>query len=228
MLSFLTILPEYRLITSLDKRPLLRFGKGLSLTSVFNSIRQVRQGSRISRPFRPIFSHKRLKTMLGLGLAILMLLFSTTASTGTLAAQENSTAGITVLSAGAIILTTNQGVRNPVEKIMITQRFSFFHQAVDLDGVTGDPIYPIMAGTIEATINDRFGLGKHVVVDHGAGFKSIYAHLSQFNVKVGDHVENGQVIGKMGNTGRSFGDHLHLEVSDNGRKINPLTILPVK
>lgn len=129
------------------------------------------------------------------------------------------------LSAGAIELTTTQSLRLPVEIMRVTQKFSFFHRGVDLDGTTGDRIYPIMGGAVESIINDRYGLGKHIIINHGAGLRSIYAHLSVFKVNAGQEVGTNQVVGLMGNTGNSTGDHLHLEVTDNGKYINPLSLL---
>lgn len=132
-----------------------------------------------------------------------------------------------VLSPGVIELTTKQSLRLPVESLRITQNYSFFHPGVDLDGETGDPIYPIMDGTVQSIIFSRFGLGKHIIVSHGSGMESVYAHLSKIEVNVGDKVTTSQVIGRMGSTGRSSGDHLHLEIFDNGHRVNPATILPL-
>ena len=72
---------------------------------------------------------------------------------------------------------------------------------------------------------DGQGYGNRVVLDHGNGYRSMYAHLSNVYVSVGETVSRGQLIGQMGSTGRSTGTHLHLEIHYNGVPVNPLAIL---
>jgi len=121
--------------------------------------------------------------------------------------------------------TTERGAQYPVKNIKITQGYYFFHPALDLDGITGDQIYPIMAGKVEAVEYSKFAYGNAVLIRHG-GITSLYAHLSKINVEAGDEVTNKTVIGEMGATGRSWGDHLHLEVRDHGIPISPFSVLP--
>ena len=103
----------------------------------------------------------------------------------------------------------------------ITQYFSWRHTAVDIANKVGTPIYAADAGTVEYS---AWGgdYGNEIIVDHGGGKKTRYAHLSQFFVKKGDQVDKGQTIGAMGSTGNSTGPHLHFEVIINGTKYNPL------
>jgi len=84
-----------------------------------------------------------------------------------------------------------------------------------------------MKGTIESVIYSRWDLGQHLIINHGSGLKSLYAHLSKIEVEAGEKVETDQIIGRLGKSGRSFGDHLHLEVFDNDRRVNPRIILPL-
>ena len=70
------------------------------------------------------------------------------------------------------------------------------------------------------------GYGRYVVIDHGNGFQTLYAHLSVYYVKTGQSVRKDQAIGLMGNTGRSTGPHLHFEIRKNGVQRNPLIWLP--
>ncbi len=93
-------------------------------------------------------------------------------------------------------------------------------------GNTGDTIKPIKNGIVEYKIFDSYGYGKHVIIDHGDGLKSLYAHMSEINVNVGDKVDTNTVLGLMGSTGHSTGSHLHLEVRDHGIPINPLSVIP--
>jgi len=66
------------------------------------------------------------------------------------------------------------------------------------------------------------GYGKVIIIDHGYGYESLYAHMSKMIVKPGENVKRGQVIGYVGNTGRSTGPHLHYEVRKNGKAVNPV------
>lgn len=224
VLNFISSLPRHR-----SKRRFLRFQKRLILTikEKSDAILKIRQGSRLSRVFRHLFNQRRIKTILGGNLALLAIISSVysppVSALGTIVQTDTAT-----LSVGAVELTTKNSVRLPLDEIRPTQGFSFFHPGIDLDGETGDPVYPIMKGKVESIVYDRFGLGKHIIIAHGSGFKSVYAHLSKIEIEVGEEVETNQEIGQVGSTGRSFGDHLHLELLDNDRHINPRTILPIK
>jgi len=97
---------------------------------------------------------------------------------------------------------------------------------VDFDGVTGDPIHPIMDGRVEAINYSKYAYGNAVLIDHGDNITSLYAHLSKILIKPNQEVTTDTIIGEMGSTGRSSGDHLHLEIRDSGKPFNPLTALP--
>lgn len=95
-----------------------------------------------------------------------------------------------------------------------------FHSGLDFPGATFTPIYATAPGVVSFT-GGRSGYGNTVEIDHGGGFKTRYAHLAGFNVRVGQRVAVGQRIASMGSTGRSTGPHLHYEVWVNGRAQNP-------
>lgn len=173
--------------------------------------------------FRHIFEHKAVKKLLGTNIA-LMLIASTFIPTNTLG--SNNVDEILTIHEGNIPLHTTVAIQNPVETVRITQNYKFFHPGLDLDGLTGDLIKPIKKGRVEVVEYSNVGYGKHVIVDHGNNLKSLYAHLSKIDVKEGDEVTTDMILGEMGDTGRSTGDHLHLEVRDHGIPINPLTVLP--
>lgn len=99
---------------------------------------------------------------------------------------------------------------------------SRMHQGVDLSGNRGEPIYAAGSGRVAEVRNSFFGYGREVVIDHGFGYKTRYAHLHRMFVKVGDEVKRGDQIATMGNTGKSKGVHLHYEVEYRGRRVNPL------
>ncbi len=96
------------------------------------------------------------------------------------------------------------------------------HQGIDLSGNKGEPIYVSGNGTVVEVRKNYFGYGREIVVDHGFGYKTRYAHLHTMLVKVGDKVTRGDQIATMGNTGKSKGVHLHYEVMYRNNRVNPL------
>jgi murein DD-endopeptidase MepM/ murein hydrolase activator NlpD len=99
-----------------------------------------------------------------------------------------------------------------------------FHPGLDIATEKGQPVYATAHGTVRSA--ERAGAyGNMVVVDHGFGLLTRYAHLQRFNVKPHDRVKRGDVIGFAGSTGRATGDHVHYEVIANGRMLNPLKFL---
>lgn len=98
------------------------------------------------------------------------------------------------------------------------------HLGLDLDGQVGDPIFATERGRV-VLAKDRYYSGNTVVVDHGGGLFSMYLHLSAFDVKVGDTVERGQTVGKVGSTGRVTGPHLHFSVKLDGEHLDPESLL---
>ena len=99
-----------------------------------------------------------------------------------------------------------------------------FHAGLDFKGPVGAPIYSAAKGTV-SFVGQRSGYGNVVEVSHGNGLMTRYAHMSRFHSRVGQPVEAGQVIGAIGNTGRSTGPHLHFEVRINDRPLNPRPFL---
>ncbi len=96
------------------------------------------------------------------------------------------------------------------------------HTGIDFSASIGTPIYATADGTIEDVNVSFSGYGKTLIIDHGYGLKTTYAHMHEFAVKEGEKVKRGQVIGYVGNTGTSTASHLHYEVIKNGSKINPV------
>jgi len=107
----------------------------------------------------------------------------------------------------------------------ITQGYRFYHKAIDIANHGGGPILAADAGTVIAAGWDPSGYGRKIVIDHGNGYMTLYAHLSVIQVSVGQRVNRGNVIGQMGSTGRSTGTHLHFEIRRGGVLLNPLTFL---
>jgi len=97
-----------------------------------------------------------------------------------------------------------------------------FHYGIDFTAPSGTDIYATGDGVVESLIQDKRGYGNHIIVNHGFGYKTIYAHLDHFNVRRGQKVKRGDVIGFVGNTGASLAPHLHYEVMLNGTKVDPI------
>jgi len=95
-----------------------------------------------------------------------------------------------------------------------------FHYGMDFTAVTGTDVFATGIGVIKSASRET-GYGNIVIIDHGFGYETFYAHLSRINVAVGQKVNRGDVIGLVGSTGTSTAPHLHYEVSKNGVKVNP-------
>ncbi|MCL4366205.1 M23 family metallopeptidase, partial [Patescibacteria group bacterium] len=109
---------------------------------------------------------------------------------------------------------------------VLTQYFSWYHPGDDIANRSAPGVAAADGGTvIVAGWPDNTGYGNRVVINHGNGYTSLYAHLSNIYVSPGATVSRGQLIGQMGSTGRSTGTHLHLEIRYKGVALNPLAIL---
>lgn len=96
-----------------------------------------------------------------------------------------------------------------------------FHRGIDIAAPSGSPVRVVRAGVVKKAGRFR-GYGKLVIVDHGLGLQTYYAHLRSIKVRKGQRVRGGQLIGRVGETGRTTGPHLHFEVRRDGRPVNPL------
>ena len=96
------------------------------------------------------------------------------------------------------------------------------HYGLDFSIKVGTPIYATADGKAEIVKTSFGGFGKHIYLDHGNGYKTVYAHLDKFNIKRGQKVKRGELIAYSGNSGRSTAPHLHYEVHKNGVKVNPI------
>ena len=96
------------------------------------------------------------------------------------------------------------------------------HNGMDFSAQTGTPVYATGDGKVIRADNRASGFGNHIRIDHGYGYTTVYAHLNDYNVRKGQKVKRGEIIGFVGNTGRSRGPHLHYEVWLNKEKLNPV------
>ncbi len=121
---------------------------------------------------------------------------------------------------------------SPADRFWLTSTFGYrwdpftkarrMHQGIDLAGEVGLQIYASGDGVVVAAEYNHHGYGNEVVIDHGFGYESIYAHLDEILVKKGQNVKRGELIGKLGSTGRSTGPHLHYEIRKNSQPVNPM------
>ncbi|MCR4909992.1 MAG: M23 family metallopeptidase [Bacteroidales bacterium] len=129
--------------------------------------------------------------------------------------------------AGKYRISSPYGRRmDPVRKATIA-----FHDGIDFATFLGNPVYCTGDGVVDRVRYQFFGYGNEVIIDHGFGYKTRYAHLNSIDVVKGQSLKRGQKIGAVGNTGKSTGPHLHYEVIYKGKPINPspfmdLTIKP--
>lgn len=100
------------------------------------------------------------------------------------------------------------------------------HSGIDIDGETGDPVYAADNGVVVYAGWNNWGYGNVIVINHGNGWQTLYAHLNSYNVGCGQSVYQGTSIGTIGSTGNSTGSHLHFEMMYNGVKVNPWNYLP--
>jgi murein DD-endopeptidase MepM/ murein hydrolase activator NlpD len=98
------------------------------------------------------------------------------------------------------------------------------HLGLDINAATGTPVYSTADGEV-IFVSQEPAYGKMIVINHGNGYRTLYAHLSRFYVNKGQAVKRGDMIGEIGNTGRSTGPHLHYEVLRNGDQVNPLDFM---
>jgi len=101
------------------------------------------------------------------------------------------------------------------------------HKGIDISAEIGTKVYAAGSGKIIRIASSEDGYGNCIVIDHGFGFVSRYAHLSGFKVKEGDEVKKGDLIGLVGNSGRSTGPHLHYEIEKEGEKIDPKKFIKI-
>lgn len=174
-----------------------------------------------SRFFRRVFETSQIRRIFGLMVvsSFLSVTFLPSSFSVLQTKLETNFSKIEVIDQG--IIETKQSIRLPVDSFIVSQGYNFFHPGIDLATVKGAPVYPIMDGVVVLVNYGRFGYGNHVLIDHGNGRQSLYAHLSKIEVKEGEKVTFDSILGLIGSTGRSTGSHLHLQIFDNNSWINP-------
>ena len=121
---------------------------------------------------------------------------------------------------------TEAGTRWPLTTFGLSQNFRVGHPGVDVTAPFGSPVYPIAAGTVEWISSLSYGYGNHVLIKNNNQLQSLYAHFAKILVKPGDTVTKTTKIGLVGATGWATGNHVHLEIYQNGVLVNPEDVLP--
>lgn len=130
----------------------------------------------------------------------------------------------TVVSGSGLIWPVSGKISSPYGP-----RWGRMHDGIDIPAPRGTPIRAAANGLIIASspnLKGYGGYGKVVIIDHGKGIRTLYAHNSKNRVRSGSCIRSGEIIGEVGSTGKSTGNHLHFEVRKNGRPVNPLNYLP--
>jgi len=207
-----------------------------SVRKIIRRLLKVRSGSRrrlprarpsqtFSRFLRPLLEKRRLKSIFGLNLALAIVVVNGLGNIGgPIPLEPPETA---VLTPDTVNVLTETTFRLPLaESDGYSQGFHRFHPGVDIRSPRGTNVYPAAAGTVTEVEIGRFSYGHKVVINHSNQIDTLYAHLDDVNVKVGDQVTKDTIIGKVGMTGWTTGPHLHFEAHTKEGLINPKQILP--
>ncbi len=125
----------------------------------------------------------------------------------------------------------------PLKNVQITSKFGYrnspiykrwkFHNGIDFAAKEGTEVFACKSGKVATVLKNDPTFGNCIVLSHEKGLTSVYAHLSKINVKKGDIIQGGKVIGLTGKSGAVTGPHLHFEVRENGKATNPLDYLDI-
>lgn len=192
--------------------------------SVIN--KKYRSGTLLGKIARHLSGHKNTKKFFAANLSALAITGALLpgAQSSVQAAAFNVQPDETIIQAQNT-LKTEKAIQYPLETVKVNQGFSIFHLGIDLGAEIGDSIKSIKAGIVTEAGYATDGYGNTVLIDHGQGLTSRYAHLSKIEAKIGDKVTTDTEIGKVGVTGHTTGPHLHLEIYQNGIPLNPLFVL---
>ena len=176
---------------------------------------------------RPWVTHKGLKRTIGLVIAVMALAVAVWGPIPSLATDTGGPLEVNVLPEGNVELVTHETNQVPVEHYRVSQGYRFYQPGMDLAAKIGEPVKPMAKGKVVLVQKDRWNYGQHVIVDHG-DYQTLYAHLSKINVAFDQEVDTETVLGEIGSTGRSTGPHLHLEIREGNKTINPKSVLDIK
>jgi len=229
MKKFSLELPKYRLAMHFR---LIKRRKPLLVEPVLPTIalinKKYRKGTLIGKVIRHVSGHKSSRRIMAANFATFAVIssFLPFNQVSDVSAFESSSPPDQVIIETQNTLETQKGTQFPLSQVKINQGYSYFHPGIDFGAEIGDPIEPVKSGEVIEAGYSSDGYGNTVVVDHGKGLTSRYAHLSKIEVKAGDLITTNTEIGKVGVTGRTTGPHLHLDVYQNGSPLSPLSVIP--
>lgn len=225
MRKFSLELPKFRLElhAKLVKRrkPLLPREPIIPTTKVIN--KKYHSGTKIGRIARYLSDHKLARKIFAGNIATMFLatIFLPTAGTDVFGNEAQPPEIIQIQNT----LKTEKSIQYPLENFKINQGYNRFHAAADLGAPVGSIVKPVKTGIVEYAGYRTDGYGNLVVISHDNNLDSYYAHLSKIYVTEGQAVNTNTVIGEVGLTGHTTGPHLHLEIHQQGAKLNPLSVL---
>lgn len=205
-------------------------GLDLRLASDFCFLPKTRKSNPVSKLVRPWFEHRRWRGAVGVNLIAGLLFVGVVGSPvaaefPTLSSTSSAEVEISMLEAPQTVVSTEERYQMPVEPIGVSQGFHRYHPGVDIRAVLGSEIRPIAAGVVKDVLRSRWGYGQAVVVEHAEGNSSMYAHVGKIFIEPGSDVDQESVIAEIGMTGYTTGPHLHLEIYEDGRAVNPRVYL---
>ena len=169
-----------------------------------------------------IFDKKMFSRLFGLPLAGLATAFSVVVYPTH--AFEYNLAQTEIIS--PVVVTTRSEYQFPLETTLgISQNYHSLHKGVDLRSPRGTAVLAMDSGVVIEVEKIKVGYGHYVRIAHSGTMSSLYAHLDKVNVKPGDKVERGANIGSVGMTGRTSGPHLHFEIYDGNKAVNPMSFI---
>lgn len=217
---------------------LIRPGDKLSILPVSGAVYTVKSGDTVGKialkfgvEENSIFQYNNIKSANGLVIGRTIVIPGGRKISETVAIKKintnktsNAVAVIEKLINPKKAPASNTSMAWPTEGHRISQYYSWRHTGLDIANKVGTPLYAAEAGTVEFAGWSN-GYGNNILINHGGGKKTRYAHASKLFVKVGEEVDRGEQIAAMGSTGWSTGPHIHFEVMVNGVKYNPLSYI---
>jgi len=184
---------------------------------------KTRKSHPLSKLLRPVFEGKKPKKSFGIFLIVIVFLAGLLVPSAS--AFETYKNEELVAIEAEVEVNTQKGINSPLEEFTISQGYWLFHPAIDMVAPKDTPVHPVMAGKVEKVEYGRFDYGNNIIINHGNRITSRYAHLSKIEVKNGEEVTQETIIGRIGSTGWATGSHLHLEIRENVKNLNPITLL---
>ncbi|RXQ87843.1 hypothetical protein EO244_15905 [Ancylomarina salipaludis] len=193
-----------------------------NLTSAFKSSLILKRIKMIKKSNTSVWAHFKLILILPV-LLISMLSFDYSETKSVNMENKTIPAGhdlkLPIKASVGVRITSPYGERmHPIKKKML------FHKGIDISAHQGTPIYAIADGQVhllETNYVEGKAYGRYIIIQHDGGLASLYSQMSRYNVKLGEKVKKGDVIGYVGSSGISTGPHLHLEIKKNGENVNP-------